>query len=126
MITGGIAVTPGLEYVLYFSLLDDNYVPSNGESNFGYLRADSYDAGSFVFLNYSDGGTGIGALSQTSWSNANDPQDAAFFVSFDRVIPAPSAIMLLMAGISGLAYVHRRIPGPVVERVQCRQAAEAV
>ena len=76
--TGGIAVTPGQQYVLFASVSKDFEGQPDGSGPWGHTVEDSYAGGRFVFLNNQ---TDESQWTSTAWTILSN-QDLAFRATF--------------------------------------------
>jgi len=95
--TGAIPLSPGQPYVFYLTT-DGVPAPTDGNTTWGYLYADAYAGGGFVFLNDPN----FADLGNVAWENSNsfgyDPgSDLAFTATF--AVPEPSSMLLLGAAL---------------------------
>jgi hypothetical protein len=90
--TGGLALTPGAKYVLFF----DAYGGGSGRSTMASRNDDPYGGGAFVY------GNNITAnLTTGSWFLLSGQDDAVFTADF-ATVPAPSAVwggLVLLIGM---------------------------
>jgi outer membrane autotransporter protein len=91
--TGSIALTPGLQYVLFLSTSNQQPEPT-GSYKFGSVANTAYPSGQFVFQN---NGANFGNLSGANWSLIAN--DLAFMATLNFAPPLPPFIVpLLPAG----------------------------
>ena len=106
--TGGVSVTSGQQYVLYFSaslLFDGSLGRSHwGTINQGATPPDTQPGGNFVFMN---NGNDLSSLTTNNWSQRQG--DLAFTASFSDTpaVPEPSTALLVGLGLGGMA-IRRR------------------
>ena len=109
--TGGLNLTPGQQYVAFFSVNGLNNGP-NGEARWGYLGtasssgADGYSGGNFVF-NDNTSTTFAGGWLNPSFYGDAAANDLAFQLAFAPV-PEPSTISLACLGVLALSSRLRR------------------
>ncbi len=98
--TGGLALIPGNQYVLFLSASNfiDTGIKGTAGSVFGRT---AYAGGYFVFMN---NGSDFSVLTKNPWANITT-EDWAFEASF---IPAPGALLLGSIGIGCVNWLRRR------------------
>ena len=102
--TGNLALTPGQQYVMFFSV-SAIYDPLGGGSTaVGLVLSDEpgsdYTGGHFVFLN---NGGDTSQWTSLDWSNFGS-EDLAFTVNANEApVPEPASLMLLGSGLLGIA-----------------------
>ncbi len=96
--TGGLALTPGQKYVLFF----DAYGGGSGGSVMAARDNDPYGAGTFVYANNVPAN-----LASGPWLLVSGQYDAAFNADFASPVPLPNALAggLGLLGAMGVAVV---------------------
>jgi hypothetical protein len=92
--TGGIHLTAGAQYVLFFTISKDYAAnaPTAGVAGFvGYIPTDAYSGGDFVFINNGGDASQWTTVPWTHYAPFGIPiDDLAFKASFSSSAPAPS------------------------------------
>ncbi len=106
--TPGTVLTPGDEYIAFYSTLGDGGDPSS-TSAWGFMQnppADNaYTDGTFEFNN----STNFSALTSPTWISLGS--DLAFTLTFapaPAAVPEPSSVFLLVTVITALGFLARR------------------
>ncbi len=95
--TGGIALTPGQQYVLFVSTSKDQ-TGASGTGELLYFPTESYTGGQFVFLN---NGADPSEWTSVTWSNFG-PDDLAFQAFFEQTVTVGFSDITSL-GFNGLA-----------------------
>ena len=99
--TGGLALTPGAKYVLFF----DAYGGGSGRSTMASRNNDPYGGGTFVYANNITAN-----LTTGPWSLLSGQDDAAFTADF-AAVPTPASVwggVVLLAGFGVVVAVRRK------------------
>jgi hypothetical protein len=115
--TGGVTLTPGSEYVAFFSTIGEGGA-GNASASWGLVSSNPYTDGTFVFNN-SQTLSGLSVPANPAWNTIGggppgDFGDLAFSLSFTgstAAVPEPAtlapAVLAALAG-AGLAWRKRR------------------
>jgi hypothetical protein len=103
--TGGVALTPGGQYVALFTVSDPvDYAATNGVGSWGLLNFGTHGSnnggGGFVFYN---NGNNFGDLNTTTWDTFGDFGDAAWVANFrsGNPVPEPGTAALFAGALLG-------------------------
>lgn len=108
--TGGITVTPGAQYVLFFSSSKDN-AGHSGRGIWGMINNNNaYTGGTFVYIN---NGTEANQWTSTDWVT-DWGGDLAFETTFGPAAPQPAqtplpgTLPLIVTGLGAATFLGRR------------------
>ncbi len=100
--TGGVSLTPGQQYVIYFS----NAIPGNsGSDSFEMGSGSSLDSGRGMAWDNQNGGSPING----NWAGSHGGSyNLAYTAAFAAPVPEPTSFAMLGLGLLGLAVARRR------------------